>query len=160
MQRVGEPDIPRRSAIEEVRKIIPLLSFQLALRTRIVADRDDTVAETSQLIIIGGGITGLNALTVASRYLSARARVILVDSRPRAGGMWVDTYDFVRLHQPYPIFTSGNIAGQLGKPADHLATRDEVLDHLRYCVDVARTKVDLEERFAGSTSSTPRRAAP
>ena len=103
--------------------------------------------ETSELIVIGGGITGLNALAVASRYLSPRDRVVLVDSRPRAGGMWVDTYDFVRLHQPHPIFTAGNIAWQLGKPASHLATRDEVLDHLRYCVDVARTKVDLDERF-------------
>ena len=103
--------------------------------------------ETSELIIIGGGIAGLNALTVASGYLSAHDRVVLVDSRPRAGGMWVDTYDFVRLHQPYPIFTAGNIAWQLGKPASHLASRDEVLDHLRYCVDVARSEVDLEERF-------------
>ncbi len=103
--------------------------------------------EPSELIIIGGGIAGLNALAVASGYLSAHDRVVLVDSRPRAGGMWVDTYDFVRLHQPHPIFTAGNITWQLGKPASHLATRDEVLDHLRYCVDVARTKVDLEERF-------------
>jgi hypothetical protein len=45
------------------------------------------------------------------------------------------------------VFTAGDITWQLGKPASHLATRDEVLDHLRYCVDVARTKVDLEERF-------------
>ena len=103
--------------------------------------------ETSELIVIGGGITGLNALAVAGRYLSPRDRVVLLDSRPRAGGMWVDTYDFVRLHQPHPIFTAGNIAWQLGKPASHLATRDEVLDHLRYCVDVVRTKVDLDERF-------------
>lgn len=103
--------------------------------------------ETRELIIIGGGIAGLNALAVASRYLSSRDRVVLVDSRPRAGGMWVDTYDFVRLHQPHQIFTAGNIAWQLDKPASHLATRDEVLDHLRYCVDVARTNVDLEERF-------------
>ena len=98
----------------------------------------------SELIIVGGGIAGLNALAVASGYLSAHDRVVLVDSRPRAGGMWVDTYDFVRLHQPYPIFTAGDITWQLGKPATYLATRDEVLDHLRHCVDVAGTKVDLE----------------
>lgn len=103
--------------------------------------------ETSELIVIGAGIAGLNALAVASRYLSPRDRVVLVDSHPRAGGMWVDTYDFVRLHQPHPIFTAGNIAWQLDKPADHLASRDEVLDHLRHCVDVARTQVKLEERF-------------
>lgn len=105
------------------------------------------VKETTELIIVGGGIAGLNALAVAGRYLSPRDRVVLVDSRPSAGGMWVDTYDFVRLHQPHPIFTAGNIPWQLDKPAEHLATRDEVLDHLRHCVEVARTKVDLEERF-------------
>ena len=103
--------------------------------------------ETSELIVVGAGIAGLNALAVAGRYLSPRDRVVLVDSRPRAGGMWVDTYDFVRLHQPHPIFTAGDIAWQLGKPADHLASRDEVLDHLRHCVDVVRTQVDLDERF-------------
>ena len=103
--------------------------------------------DTSELIVIGAGIAGLNALTVASDYLSTHDHVILVDSRPGAGGMWVDTYDFVRLHQPYPIFTAGAIAWQLGKPAGHLASRNEVLDHLRYCVDVASTKVDLEQRF-------------
>lgn len=103
--------------------------------------------ETSELIVIGGGIAGLNALAVAGGYLSPRDRVVLVDSRPRAGGMWVDTYDFVRLHQPHPIFTAGNIAWQLGKPASHLATRDEVLDHLGHCVGVVRAQVDLEERF-------------
>jgi hypothetical protein len=110
-------------------------------------EREDIVEETSELIVIGAGIAGLNALAVAGRYLSPRDRVVLVDSRPRAGGMWVDTYDFVRLHQPHPIFTAGNIAWQLDKPAGHLATRDEVLDHMRYCVDVVRRKVDLEERF-------------
>lgn len=102
---------------------------------------------TSELVIVGGGIAGLNALAVACGYLSARDRVVLVDRRPRAGGMWVDTYDFVRLHQPYPIFTAGAIAWRSDRPASHLATRDEVLDHLRHCVDVARANVDLEERF-------------
>lgn len=105
------------------------------------------MGETSELIVVGAGIAGLNALAVATRYLSARDRVVLIDSRPGPGGMWVDTYDFVRLHQPYPIFTAGNIAWRLDKPANYLATRDEVLDHLRYCVETARTHVDLEERF-------------
>lgn len=105
------------------------------------------MGETCELVIVGGGITGLNALAVAAEYLSPRDRVVLVDRRRDAGGMWVDTYEFVRLHQPYPIFTTGNVRWQLGKPASHLASRDEVLDHLHYCVDVARTKIDLEERY-------------
>ncbi len=61
--------------------------------------------------------------------------------------MWVDTYDFVRLHQPYRIFTAGNIRWKLDEHTGHLATRDEVLDHLRHCAEVARMKVDLEQRF-------------
>ncbi len=105
------------------------------------------VAERRELIIVGAGIAGLNALAVASDYLSARDRVVLVDSRHRAGGMWVDTYDFVRLHQPYPIFTAGKIAWQLDEPPSHLATREEVLDHLGHCAEVAGAKVDLEPRF-------------
>jgi hypothetical protein len=103
--------------------------------------------KTNELVIVGAGITGLNALTVAGGYLSPQDGVVLVDSRRSAGGMWTDTYDFVRLHQPYPIFTAGNIPWRLGKPPSHLASRTEVLDHLRHCVDVARSKVDLEERF-------------
>ncbi len=100
-----------------------------------------------ELVIVGAGIAGLNALAVASGYLSAHDRVVLVDSRPGVGGMWVDTYDFVRLHQPYPIFTAGNIAWQLDERRSHLASRDEVLKHLRHCAEVARAKVDLDERF-------------
>ena len=29
--------------------------------------------------------------------------------------MWTDTYDYVRLHQPYQLFTAGNIKCTLGK---------------------------------------------
>src|SRR4051795_5868205 len=108
-----------RSVISLLHKVILLLLFLMLASTE--AHREDIVEEASELVIIGGGIAGLNALTVAGGYLSAHDRVVLVDSRPRAGGMWVDTYDFVQLHQPYPIFTAGNIAWQLGKPASHLA---------------------------------------
>ena len=40
-----------------------------------------------------------------------------------------------------PLRPAGAPPATLGPP------RDEVLDHLGYCVDVARTEVDLEERF-------------
>ena len=52
------------------------------------------------LCIVGAGVAGLNALAVATEYLDARARAALVDRRPDAGGMWNDTYSYVRLHQP------------------------------------------------------------
>ena len=61
----------------------------------------DVAVESCEVCIVGAGIAGLNALFVASRYLSRDQKVILIDRRERVGGMWVDTYPYVRLHQPH-----------------------------------------------------------
>ena len=99
------------------------------------------------LCIVGAGVAGLNALAVATEYLDARARAALVDRRPDAGGMWNDTYSYVRLHQPYEFFTAGDIAWRLRRAPDYLATKPEVLDHLRYCRDVLAERVALDEYY-------------
>ena len=49
----------------------------------------------------------VSALNAAARYLDAGDKVIVVDRGMRWGGQWVGQYDFVRLHQPYSIFTAG-----------------------------------------------------
>lgn len=103
--------------------------------------------DSSELCIVGAGITGLNALVVASGYLGRDDSVVLVDTHPRAGGMWVDTYDYVRLHQPHGNFTAGNIGWQLGAERAHLASKSEVLDHLEHCLQVAAKRVAVDERF-------------
>ena len=51
----------------------------------------DVRVERCDVCIVGAGLAGLNALFVASRYLSRDQKVILVDRRARVGGMWVDT---------------------------------------------------------------------
>ena len=96
---------------------------------------------------MGTGITGLNALAVAASYLGRADTVAVVDERPRVGGMWVDTYGYVRLHQPHGIFTAGNIAWTLGADASHLATQEEVLKHFEHCVAVVRQQVGVDEHF-------------
>src|SRR6185312_668901 len=106
-----------------------------------------TRVERCDVCIVGAGIAGLNALFAASRYLSRDQRIILVDRRKRVGGMWVDTYPHVRLHQPHPMFTAGNIKWTLGKPPSYLATKTEVLDHFAHCVDVIRQDVRVDEFF-------------
>jgi hypothetical protein len=107
------------------------------------------MAETERCdtCIVGAGIAGLNALFVASRYLSGAQRIILVDRRDRAGGMWLDTYDYVRLHQPHEFFTSGNIGWTFGKGREHLASKHEVLDHLQHCLEVIKRRVRVIELF-------------
>ncbi|MGN6336601.1 NAD(P)-binding protein, partial [Mycobacterium sp.] len=109
--------------------------------------------ETCDLCIVGAGIAGLNALFAASRYLSLDNKVILIDRRPRAGGMWVDVYPYVRLHQPHPMFTAGNIRWTIGKDRAYLATKGEVLDHFRHCVDVIRERVQVDEYFGWDCES-------
>lgn len=105
------------------------------------------MAERCDTCVVGAGIAGLNALFVASRYLSGEQRIILVDRRDRAGGMWLDTYDYVRLHQPHEFFTAGNIEWTLGKEREHLASKDEALGHLQHCLEVIKRRVRVTELF-------------
>lgn len=105
------------------------------------------------LCVVGAGITGLNALFAASRYLGRDQKIVVVDRRPRVGGMWIDTYSYVRLHQPHPMFTAGNIAWTLGREPSYLATKDEVLGHLAHCMDEIKKRVTVDERYGWDLQS-------
>jgi hypothetical protein len=105
------------------------------------------LVETCDVCIVGAGLAGLNALFVASQYLSRDQKVILIDRRRRVGGMWVDTYPYVRLHQPHGMFTAGNIKWTLGQERSYLATKGEVLDHFAYCLEVIKQRVRVDELF-------------
>lgn len=109
--------------------------------------------QNCDVCIVGAGIAGLNALFVASKYLSRNQKIILVDRRPRVGGLWVDTYPYVRLHQPHGGFTAGNIRWTLGQDRSYLATREEVLDHFEHCLDVIKQRVRVDERFGWTMES-------
>ena len=61
--------------------------------------------------------------------------------------MWNDAYSYVRLHQPYRLFTTGNIAWTLGRERSYLATRGEVAAHLRHCFDVISKRLDVDARW-------------
>ncbi|MEV6223716.1 FAD-dependent oxidoreductase [Nocardia fluminea] len=109
--------------------------------------------EHCDVCIVGAGIAGMNALFVASRYLSRSQKIILVDRRDRSGGMWVDTYAYVRLHQPHGLFTAGNIKWTLGRDRSYLATKDEVLAHFEHCLEVVRQRVRVDEYFGWALES-------
>ncbi|MFV0299764.1 MAG: FAD-dependent oxidoreductase, partial [Paracoccus sp. (in: a-proteobacteria)] len=110
-------------------------------------------AGSHDLVVIGAGVAGLNALYAAVRYLPKGARVLLIDQKPVAGGMWTIAYDYVRLHQPHPMFTVGNLAWNWTKPPDYLATRDEVQRHLASALDRIADRVRLETRFGHTVSA-------
>lgn len=106
-----------------------------------------TTVDSCDVCIVGAGLAGMNALFVAGQYLNPGQKVILLERRPRVGGMWVDTYPYVRLHQPHPMFTAGNIAWTLGREPSYLATRDEVLDHFEHCLQQIRQRIQVDVRF-------------
>ena len=118
-----------------------------------ISDAVSEQVEACDVCIVGAGLAGMNALFVASRYLTPSQRVILVDSRSRVGGMWVDTYPYVRLHQPHGMFTAGNIEWTLGREPGYLATRGEVLDHFDHCLDVIRQRVRVDEYYGWTLES-------
>ena len=107
----------------------------------------DPTMEVCDLCVIGAGVAGLNALAVAREYLPKSARVILVDRRAREGGMWVDTYDYVRLHQPHRMFTAGDLPWKTERHPAYLADKPEVLNHLSDCLNDCRDSFQLDEFF-------------
>ncbi len=112
-----------------------------------MSESRNAATEDYALCIVGAGIAGLNVLAVAAEYLARGERVLLVDRKPARGGMWTETYDYVRLHQPYQRFTAADIPWALGEPPRYLATREEVLGHFDHCLSLLREKVTLEERY-------------
>jgi hypothetical protein len=107
----------------------------------------------ADVCVVGAGIAGLNALWVASQYLGRNQVAVLVDRNERVGGMWVDTYDYVRLHQPHQFFTAGNITWTLDQPPEYLADKAEVLDHLQHCLDEIKKNVSVIELFGHELDS-------
>lgn len=103
-----------------------------------------------EVCVLGAGIAGLNALFAASRHVSARDKLVLVDRKDAPAGMWNTVYRYVRLHQPHPMFTAGNVRWRGQLDPYHLATRDQVVDHLRHCFEQLSTRADIEPRFGYS----------
>ncbi|MFE6858280.1 FAD-dependent oxidoreductase [Nocardia sp. NPDC057668] len=111
------------------------------------SDVNPIPTHSCDVCVVGAGIAGLNALFVAGRYLSRDQKIILVDRHPRAGGMWVDAYPYVRLHQPHPLFTAGDIKWTIHEDRSYLASRSEVLEHFAHCVRVIGQRVRVEEFY-------------
>lgn len=83
----------------------------------------------ADLVIIGAGYAGVNALNAAAKYVPKGGKIAWVDKREAVGGMWVDQYDYVTLHQPHELFTAGERQWKKEFHWSHLATKSEILEH-------------------------------
>lgn len=113
----------------------------------------DLDGQTFDLVVVGAGIAGLNALNSASEYLPKGARALLIDQKLKPGGMWTVAYEYVRLHQPHPMFTVGDKAWDWSKPRHYLAARDEVQSHLSNCLDQTGAGLSLTTQFETTVTS-------
>lgn len=100
-----------------------------------------------EVAVLGAGICGLNAAWVVAQHLQPGQRLVIIDRRAEAGGMWVDAYPYVRLHQPHALFTVGDLPWTDGRPPEHLSSRDEVVAHLQHCLEEIRARAEVETLF-------------
>jgi hypothetical protein len=112
-----------------------------------------TQTEVADIVVIGAGVSGLNVLNSSKPYLPSGSKAVLIDGKPRAGGMWNIAYDYVRLHQPHPMFTVGAMRWDWDKPRDYLARRDEVRDHLARAIGRIEDKFRLDAHFGHIVTS-------
>ncbi len=57
-------------------------------------------------LVVGAGMTGMVFADEMLTY--SKARLVMVDRRPQAGGHWNEAYPFVRLHQPSVYYGAGS----------------------------------------------------
>ena len=99
-------------------------------------------------LIIGAGATGLAFVDTLLHNTPQSMSVLLIDQHSNPGGQWLDSYDFVQLHQPsnmYGVETmklepSSTGASKNGEEA-HRATREEILEYYD------RVTKNLEEKY-------------
>ena len=85
-------------------------------------------------LVIGSGATGI-AFVDQLIHENLDYKVILIDKRAKPGGHWVDSYPFVRLHQPAAWYgvnskSLGNGGADLASKAQILAYYEQVIDEL------------------------------
>lgn len=99
---------------------------------KTTASLNTEIHHEAELVIIGAGYAGLNALVTANKYLKPGQHAIIADVRSDFGGQWNDTYSYVRLHQPHQLFTVCDKPWDLNRGYEwYLATGAEVLEHLQ-----------------------------
>lgn len=110
------------------------------------AASNDAVIDCN-LCIVGAGYAALNGLNAAAKYMKQGERVVLIDKYDTWGGQWTHQYDYVRLHQPYRMFTAGDQPWALTREPSYLATRREVLDHLATVPGISARHLEVTPLF-------------
>lgn len=134
-----------------------ITSASVAFATSINTQRNTVLPEQVDYLIIGAGATGLAFADTLLHHSSPSTSVLMVDKNSSPGGQWVDSYGFVRLHQPSDMYgvetmklePSGEDCSA-SKEEAHRATRVEILEYYDRVTKVLEEKYDFH--FVGDTA--------
>jgi hypothetical protein len=129
-------------------------------------------------LVVGAGATGMSFCDTLLHHFAddddssssstpstTGPSIVAIDDHARPGGQWLDSYDFVRLHQPSEMYgvestslepgrddesSSSSAAAAAGGESRHRATRDEILDYYEGVCEMLESRFDF--RFVGGTS--------
>ena len=103
---------------------------------RVIPGLETFMSGTRQLecdyLVIGAGATGM-AFVDEIIHGNPSMSIVLVDKRAKPGGHWVDSYPFVRLHQPAAWY--GVNSKPLGSGGADLATKSQILAYYELVMD-------------------------
>lgn len=95
-------------------------------------------------LVVGAGATSMAFIDTLLTELPS-TKIVLVDKKDSPGGHWVDSYGFVRLHQPSLLYgvSSKQLEGSwmnllfrsFTLPWKHRASKDEILSYYKSFVD-------------------------
>ena len=103
-------------------------------------------------LIVGAGATTLAFLDTLVTELPD-AKIILIDKKAAPGGHWIDSYDYVQLHQPSLVYgiASKQLEGnwlkcmltQFMLPWNHRANKAEILTYFADFVKENKEQIDF-----------------
>ena len=98
----------------------------------------------ADLIVVGAGYAGVNAVYAATKHLPKNARIAWIETRKTLGGQWADQYDYVTLHQPYETFTVAGHSWNKKWHWSHLATKVEILEYFEEAMQACAKSSGVE----------------
>jgi hypothetical protein len=126
----------------------------------------NTLPDQVDYLIIGAGATGLAFADTLLHHADRSTSVLMIDNHSRPGGQWLDSYDFVRLHQPSNMYgvesmklepsgedtsaTKNSDNNEMNTEEEaHRATRSEIVEYYDKVTKMLEEKYDFH--FVGDT---------
>eukprot|EP00984_Skeletonema_dohrnii_P029718 scaffold20574_cov198-Skeletonema_dohrnii-CCMP3373.AAC.2 len=134
-------------------------SITSAFATSINTQPNAPLPDKVDYLVVGAGATGLAFADTLLHHTAPSTSVLMIDKNSSPGGQWVDSYDFVRLHQPSDMYgvetmklepSGEDSCASNNMDEAHRATREEILRYYDRVTKMLEEKYDFH--FVGDTA--------